>query len=94
MASIVAKSNVKSTPFFQKNTVLIYNLYFLHLFLCRHDYNLFVFQNGARGIHTAAMKGHVSVINTLLAKGENVDAATNVIINMLFRILYIHIILQ
>ena len=24
------------------------------------------------------MKGHVSVINTLLAKGENVDAATNV----------------
>ena len=40
------------------------------------------------------MKGHVSVINTLLAKGENVDAATNVMIKMLFRILYIIIILQ
>ena len=35
-------------------------------------------QDGARGIHTAAMKGHVSVINTLLNKGENVDATTNV----------------
>ena len=56
--------------------------------LWRHDNNSFAFQNGARGIHTAAMKGHVSVINTLLAKGENVDAATNVMIKMLFRILY------
>ena len=37
-------------------------------------------RNGARGIHTAAMKGHVAVINTLLNKGENVDAVTNVII--------------
>ena len=36
-------------------------------------------RNGARGIHTAAMKGHVAVINSLLAKGENVDAVTNVI---------------
>lgn len=35
-------------------------------------------RNGARGIHTAAMKGHVSVINSLIAKGENVDAVTNV----------------
>ena len=35
-------------------------------------------KSGARGIHTAAMKGHVSVINTLLQKGENVDAVTNV----------------
>ena len=35
-------------------------------------------RNGARGIHTAAMKGHVAVINSLLAKGENVDAVTNV----------------
>ena len=43
---------------------------FISLFPCR---------NGARGIHTAAMKGHVAVINTLLAKGENVDAVTNVI---------------
>ena len=43
---------------------------FLHFSSCR---------NGARGIHTAAMKGHVAVINTLLAKGENVDAVTNVI---------------
>ena len=25
-------------------------------------------RNGARGIHTAAMKGHVAVINSLLAK--------------------------
>ena len=36
-------------------------------------------RNGARGIHTAAMKGHVAVINSLLSKGENVDAVTNVI---------------
>ena len=35
-------------------------------------------RNGARGIHTAAMKGHVAVINSLLSKGENVDAVTNV----------------
>ena len=39
---------------------------------------MFLYQSGARGIHTAAMKGHVSVINTLLQKGENVDAVTNV----------------
>ena len=39
---------------------------------------LLAYQDGARGIHTAAMKGHVSVINTLLNKGENVDATTNV----------------
>ena len=41
-------------------------------------------RNGARGIHTAAMKGHVAVINTLLNKGENVDAVTNVIIYLYF----------
>ena len=35
-------------------------------------------RNGARGIHTAAMKGHVAVINSLIQKGENVDAVTNV----------------
>ena len=40
--------------------------------------NLTISQDGARGIHTAAMKGHVSVINTLLHRGENVDAVTNV----------------
>ncbi len=33
--------------------------------------------HGARGIHTAAMKGHVAVINAILAKGENVDVLTN-----------------
>ena len=31
---------------------------------------------GARGIHTAAKEGHVSVIDTLLKKGENVDTKT------------------
>ena len=41
-------------------------------------FNIFPKKSGARGIHTAAMKGHVSVINTLLQKGENVDAVTNV----------------
>ena len=41
-------------------------------------FSIFPCRNGARGIHTAAMKGHVAVINTLLAKGENVDAVTNV----------------
>ena len=35
-------------------------------------------KSGARGIHTAAAKGHVAVVNSLIAKGENVDAATNV----------------
>ena len=40
-------------------------------------------RNGARGIHTAAMKGHVAVINTLLTKGENVDAVTNVSITII-----------
>ena len=35
-------------------------------------------RNGARGIHAAAMKGHVAVINSLIAKGECVDAVTNV----------------
>jgi hypothetical protein len=39
---------------------------------------VFFVQNGARGIHTAAMKGHVAVIQTMLSKGENVDAVTNV----------------
>ena len=39
-------------------------------------------RNGARGIHTAAMKGHVAVINSLIAKGECVDAVTNVSINL------------
>ena len=38
-------------------------------------------RNGARGIHTAAMKGHVAVINSLIAKGECVDAVTNVSVN-------------
>ena len=32
---------------------------------------------GARGIHTAAMRGHIGVINTLVSKGENVDCVTN-----------------
>ena len=35
-------------------------------------------KSGARGIHTAASKGHVAVVNSLILKGENVDAATNV----------------
>ena len=35
-------------------------------------------KSGARGIHTAASKGHVAVVNSLIVKGENVDAATNV----------------
>ena len=34
-------------------------------------------KSGARGIHTAASKGHVAVVNSLIVKGENVDAATN-----------------
>lgn len=33
---------------------------------------------GARSIHTAARKGHVGIINTLLQKGEHVDVTTNV----------------
>ena len=39
-------------------------------------------KSGARGIHTAAAKGHVAVVNSLLTKGENVDAATNVMTNV------------
>ena len=39
---------------------------------------LHIFQSGARGIHTAAMKGHIPVIKNLLRKGENVDAVTKV----------------
>ena len=35
-------------------------------------------KSGARGIHTAASKGHVAVVNSLILKGESVDAATNV----------------
>ena len=31
---------------------------------------------GARSIHTAAKEGHVNVVNTLVRKGENVDART------------------
>ena len=31
---------------------------------------------GARSIHTAAKEGHVNVVNTLVKKGENVDAKT------------------
>ena len=31
---------------------------------------------GARSIHTAAREGHVSVVNTLIKKGESVDART------------------
>ena len=31
---------------------------------------------GARGIHTAAKEGHVSVIDTLIKKGEHVDTKT------------------
>ena len=47
-------------------------------------------RNGARGIHAAAMKGHVAVINTLIAKGECVDAVTNVSVNQaLFQRTYI-----
>ena len=34
-------------------------------------------QSGARSIHIAARKGHVPVIQTLLLKGEQVDATTN-----------------
>ena len=45
---------------------------FLKVFFCYCNFSeLFLYQSGARGIHTAAMKGHVSVINTLLQKGEN-----------------------
>ena len=47
-------------------------------------------RNGARGIHTAAMKGHVAVINSLIAKGECVDAVTNVSVNQaIFQCTYI-----
>ncbi|KZS01165.1 Notch-regulated ankyrin repeat-containing protein, partial [Daphnia magna] len=35
-------------------------------------------KSGARSIHIAARKGHVGVIQTLLLKGEQVDATTNV----------------
>lgn len=35
-------------------------------------------KGGARSIHTAARKGHVGIINTLLQKGEHVDVTTNV----------------
>ena len=35
------------------------------------------FRYGARGIHTAAMRGHVAVISTLVEKGEDVDCVTN-----------------
>ena len=35
-------------------------------------------KSGARGIHIAASKGHVAVVNSLILKGERVDAATNV----------------
>ena len=33
---------------------------------------------GARCIHTAAQRGHVGVVNSIIQKGENVDATTNV----------------
>ena len=42
-------------------------------------------KSGARGIHTAASKGHVAVVNSLIVKGENVDAATNVNISPEFQ---------
>ena len=35
-------------------------------------------KSGARGIHIAASKGHVAVVNSLILKGESVDAATKV----------------
>ena len=35
------------------------------------------FSRGARGIHVAAQKGHVSVIHAMIAKGEDVNAQTN-----------------
>ena len=38
-------------------------------------------KGGARSIHTAARKGHVGIINTLLQKGEKVDVTTNVKLN-------------
>ena len=31
---------------------------------------------GFRALHTAALKGHVSVVNSLIAKGEKVDMKT------------------
>ena len=31
-----------------------------------------------RALHTAAVNGHVSVINGLVAKGEKVDVKTNI----------------
>ena len=34
-------------------------------------------RNGARGIHTAAQKGHVGVINAIILKGEDVNVLTN-----------------
>ena len=42
-------------------------------------------KSGASGIHTAASKGHVAVVNSLIVKGENVDAATNVNISPEFQ---------
>ena len=35
-------------------------------------------KQGARCIHTAAQRGHISVVNSILTKGEHVDATTNV----------------
>ena len=35
------------------------------------------YRQGARGIHVAAQKGHVGVINAIIAKGENVNTMTN-----------------
>lgn len=38
-------------------------------------------KRGARSIHTAARYGNISIINTLIQKGEKVDVTTNVSIN-------------
>ena len=35
-------------------------------------------QSGASRIHTAASKGLVAVVNSLILKGESVDVTTNV----------------
>jgi len=48
------------------------------------NFHCWMFQDGARSIHTAARYGHVGIINTLLQKGEKVDVTTNVSVKGLY----------
>ena len=67
-----------STDINTSNAVGIPTYLKFRLFLLSVAIMLFIFQNGLNALHLASKEGHVQVVNEMLRRGANVDAATKV----------------